>query len=882
MKELSSGEIRQMFLDFFKEKGHTIVPSASLVPHDDPTLLWINSGVATMKKYFDGSVVPENPRMTSSQKSIRTNDIENVGRTARHQTLFEMLGNFSVGDYFKAEVIPWAFELLTSPEWFGWDKDRLYMTYYPEDTATKELWEKVGVAPDHLVPAEDNFWDIGQGPSGPDSEIFYDRGEKYDDLEPDDPENYPGGENERYLEVWNIVFSQFNHTAEGTYEPLPRKNIDTGMGLERVVSVFQDAPTNFETDLFMPIIKATEKLSEQKQYNANAKDDIAFKVVADHIRAITFAISDGALPSNEGRGYVIRRLLRRATINGHQLGIDGAFLYKLVPIVGEIMKSHYPKVLEQSAYIQKIVKSEEDRFNATLNDGITLLNDVIAETKAAGKTQISGKSAFKLYDTYGFPLELTEEYAGDRGLEVDQVEFDTEMEAQRNRARNARGSKGSMKVQRDLLIEIKTPSEYVGYDQLTVPAAKLEDIIVDEKLVDSTTQEAEIAELIFDKTPFYAEMGGQVADQGDIVAENGTVVAKVTDVQHAPNGQNLHTVTVLGELKKGAQYQLVVDRKFHAGVEKNHTATHLLDQSLRNILGGHTEQAGSLVKPDYLRFDFTHFGSVTNEDLAKVEKLVNDQIFAALPVETVVTDKESGKKMGAIALFDDKYGDQVRVVKAGDFSVEFCGGDHVKNTSQLGLFKIISESGVGAGIRRIEAVTSRPAFEYLTNEENLLNQVTKAVKAPNSNAAPEKVKEMQAQIKTLENKQAALEAKLANQAAGAIFDNPETINGYSVITGQLKNTNMNQLRELADTWRNKGYSNVLVLGTDLDGKANLLVAVDDETIKAGIKAGDLIKEISSNIQGGGGGRPNLAQAGGKNPAGIDAALNAAKQWLAEK
>lgn len=882
MKQLSSGEIRQMFLDFFKEKGHTIVPSASLVPHDDPTLLWINSGVATMKKYFDGSVVPDNPRMTSSQKSIRTNDIENVGRTARHQTLFEMLGNFSVGDYFKAEVIPWALELLTSPDWFGWDKDKLYMTYYPEDTATKELWEKAGVAPDHLIPVEDNFWDIGQGPSGPDSEIFYDRGEKYDNLAPDDPENYPGGENERYLEVWNIVFSQFNHTAEGTYEPLPRKNIDTGMGLERVVSVFQDAPTNFETDLFMPLIEKTQSFSDNKKYGANADDDVAFKVIADHIRAITFAIGDGALPSNEGRGYVIRRLLRRATVNGHQLGIDGAFLYKLVPVVGEIMKSHYPKVLEQSDYIQKIVKSEEDRFNATLNDGIALLNEVIAETKEAGKTEISGKAAFKLYDTYGFPLELTEEYASDRGLKVDAEAFDAEMEAQRNRARNARSKKGSMKVQRDLLIEIKTPSEYVGYTDLMVDDAELKDIIFDEKLVNAVDKSNDEAELIFDKTPFYAEMGGQVADAGNIYNENGDLVATVEDVQHAPNGQNLHTVKVLGELKQGGHYKLVVDRKFHAGVERNHTATHLLDQALRNVLGGHTEQAGSLVKPGYLRFDFTHFGSVTAEDLKKVEDLVNEKIFEALPVETVVTDKETGKKMGAIALFDDKYGDQVRVVKAGDFSVEFCGGDHVKNTSQLGLFKITSETGVGAGIRRIEAVTSKPAFDYLNDEERLLNKVTQTIKAANNAAAPARVKEMLKQIKDLESKQESLETKLANQEASDMFTNPETINGVSIITGQLKNGNMNQLRELADTWRDKKYSNILVLGTGVDGKANLLVAVDEENVKAGIKAGDIVKAISSNIQGGGGGRPNLAQAGGKNPAGIDDALQAAKAWLNNK
>ncbi|MDN6450741.1 MAG: alanine--tRNA ligase, partial [Lactiplantibacillus plantarum] len=436
MKKLSSSEIRQMYLDFFHEKGHTIVPSASLVPVDDPTLLWINSGVATMKKYFDGSVVPDNPRMTSSQKSIRTNDIENVGRTARHHTLFEMLGNFSVGDYFKKEAISWAWELLTSPKWFGWDPDKLYMTVYPKDTDAAKFWEATGVKPDHIIKVEDNFWDIGQGPSGPDSEIFYDRGEAFNNLADDDPENYPGGENERYLEVWNIVFSQFNHTPEGTYEPLPRKNIDTGMGLERVVSVFQNAKTNFETDLFLPIIHKTEELSDGKHYGDNAQDDVSFKVIADHARAITFAISDGALPSNEGRGYVIRRLIRRAILHGQKLGLKEAFLDQLVPIVGKIMASHYPDVLKNSAYIEKIVASEESRFNETLNDGLNLLNNLIAETKQAGHDTLAGKDAFKLYDTYGFPFELTKEYAGDEDLDVDEAGFEVEMKAQRDRARN--------------------------------------------------------------------------------------------------------------------------------------------------------------------------------------------------------------------------------------------------------------------------------------------------------------------------------------------------------------------------------------------------------------------------------------------------------------
>ncbi|ALJ32033.1 alanine--tRNA ligase [Apilactobacillus kunkeei] len=877
MKKLDSSQIRAMYLEFFKQHGHTIEPSASLVPKDDPSLLWINSGVATMKKYFDGSVVPKNHRLTSSQKSIRTNDIENVGKTARHHTLFEMLGNFSVGDYFKKEAITWAFELLTSPEWFGWDKEKLYMTVYPEDTDAKKFWQEAGVAPDHLIDMDDNFWDIGQGPSGPDTEIFYDRGEKYDNLAPDDPENYPGGENERYLEVWNIVFSQFNHKPDDTYEPLPRKNIDTGMGLERVVSIFEDAPTNFETDLFMPIIEKTQSLSDGKKYGENAQDDIDFKIIADHARAITFAIGDGALPSNVGRGYVIRRLIRRAIVSGHRLGIKDDFLYQLVPVVGEIMKSYYPEVLEQKDYLEKVIHSEEKRFNETLSDGLQLLGELMDNLKKTNQKTVEGKDAFKLYDTYGFPLEMTKEYLEDAGFSVDETGFKAEMQKQKERARNARGNDKSMGVQRDLLIDIKTQSEYVGYSQLEVDDAKLLDIIVDEKLVDQTG--AGEAEVIFDKTPFYAEMGGQVADQGTIVDEDGNLCAKVTDVQHAPNGQNLHTVEVITSLSKDHQYKLSVDRKFHALVEHNHTATHLLDQSLRNVLGDHTQQAGSLVEPNYLRFDFTHFGSVTKEDLQKVEDLVNEEIFKAEPVTTVETDQETGKKMGAIALFDSKYGDKVRVVSAGDYSVEFCGGNHVSNTSEIGLFKIVSESGVGAGVRRIEAVTSKAAFDYLNNEEALLKQVADQVKTIQVKEVPNKVAQLQEQIKDLQQKQDKLESKIASQQANSVFDDVKEVNGNKIITGVLNVSGMDQLRQLADTWRSKNLSDVLVLGTQSGEKANLIVAVSDEKVKDGMKAGDIIKSISKEINGGGGGRPNMAQAGGSKPEGLPKAMEAAVAWL---
>ncbi|GKT03481.1 alanine--tRNA ligase [Furfurilactobacillus entadae] len=881
MKELSSSQVRQMYLDFFEQHGHKIMPSASLVPVEDPTLLWINSGVATMKKYFDGSVVPDNPRMTSSQKSIRTNDIENVGRTARHHTLFEMLGNFSVGDYFKTEAVHWAWELLTGADWFAFDPDKLYITVYPKDTDAKAEWLDAGVKADHILEAEDNFWDIGQGPSGPDSEIFYDRGQEMNNVAEDDPENFPGGENERYLEVWNIVFSQFNHTPEGTYEPLPHKNIDTGMGLERVVSVFQHARTNFETDLFLPIIKKTEELSADKHYGDNAADDVSFKIIADHARAVTFAIGDTALPSNEGRGYVIRRLIRRAILNGKKLGINEAFLYKLVPVVGEIMKSHYPAVLEQADYIAGVIHSEEDRFNVTLDTGLSLLNDTIAATKAAGNAELSGADAFKLFDTYGFPVELTTEYAGDEGLAVDQEGFKAEMEKQRARARGARSSAKSMGVQRALLTDIKSDSEYVGYTTLTVPAAKLLDIIVNETLVDVAKEGDETAEVIFDQTPFYAEMGGQIADMGQIIDADGKVVASVTDVQHAPNGQNLHTVKLTGMLKKNATYKLVVDAGRHSKIEKNHTATHLLDQSLRNVLGGHTAQAGSLVEPNYLRFDFNHFGQVTEDDLKKVEQMVNDQIFAEIPVKTVETDLESAKKMGAIAMFSEKYGKTVRVVSIGEFNTEFCGGDHVTNTNEIGLFKIVSETGVGAGVRRIEAVTAGDAFAYLNNEEALLNETAAMVKAPQVKEVPRKVAGLQADVKQLEAEQRALQAKMAAQQAGDVFTNVDEINGVKVIAQTVNVAGMGQLRQLADDWKQKLPSDVLVLGTAVDDKASLLVAMAPDQVKAGRRAGDLIKAIAPAINGGGGGRPDMAQAGGKNPAGLDDAMAQAKAWLAK-
>ncbi|WP_179395984.1 alanine--tRNA ligase [Lacticaseibacillus absianus] len=877
MKELTSAQIRQMFLDFFKEKGHDVEPSASLVPVDDPTLLWINSGVATLKKYFDGTVVPKNPRITNAQKSIRTNDIENVGKTARHLTFFEMLGNFSVGDYFKESAIPWAWEFLTSPKWLALDPAKLYVTVYPKDTEAKRIWhDVVGLGDDKVFEVEDNFWDIGEGPSGPDSEIFYDRGQEFNNVAEDDPENYPGGENERYLEIWNIVFSEFNHLPDGRFVEQPHKNIDTGMGLERLVSVIQNTKTNFETDLFMPIIRKTEALSDGRKYGADAKDDVSFKIIADHARTVTFAIGDGALPSNEGRGYVLRRLIRRAVVNAKKLGIDQAFLYQLVPVVGEIMASYYPEILKNQDFIQKVIRSEEDRFRETLDAGFSLLDQTIADLKASGSTEIPGDTAFKLFDTFGFPVEMTAEIAADEGFTTDMAGFQVNMDAQRARARAARGDAQSMGSQDKVLMDIKDASAFTGWTDLT-DDAKLLDIVVDDTLVDRIA--AGTARLIFDRTPFYAEMGGQVADHGVITDANGVVVAKVTDVQHAPNGQNLHTVDVEGTLVVGETYTLAIDQERRKKVSMNHTATHLLDQALREVLGEHTHQAGSLVEPDYLRFDFTSFGPVTPAQLREVEQIVNTQIWRQLPITWEEMPIEEAKKQGAIAVFGDKYGDVVRIVSIGDYNREFDGGTHPVNTAALGLFKITSETGIGAGTRRVEAVTSKEAYEFLTQQQDLLAATAASLKLDQPNAVPHKVQGLQADLRTSQKLVEGLQAKLAAQEAAGIFDHAAPAGDFTLIAKAVNVAGMNELRQLGDQWREKDASDVLVLATANDGKVSLLVGASPAAIAKGVKAGDLIKTIAPAIGGGGGGRPDMAQAGGKKPDGIDAALKLAQTTL---
>ncbi|MBG9448556.1 alanine--tRNA ligase [Cytobacillus firmus] len=874
MKQLSGAEIRRMFLDFFKEKGHAVEPSASLVPHEDPSLLWINSGVATLKKYFDGRVIPENPRITNAQKSIRTNDIENVGKTARHHTFFEMLGNFSIGDYFKEEAIVWAWEFLTDKKWIGFAEEKLSVTIHPEDDEAFNIWrEKVGVPEERIIRLEGNFWDIGEGPSGPNTEIFYDRGTEYGN-DTEDPELYPGGENDRYLEVWNLVFSEFNHNPDGTYTPLPKKNIDTGMGLERMASVVQNVPTNFDTDLFMPIIRGTEEISGRK-YGATKETDVAFKVIADHIRTVAFAVGDGALPSNEGRGYVLRRLLRRAVRYAKQININEPFMYELVPVVGEIMHDFYPEVKEKTEFIQKVIKNEEERFHETLHEGLAILSSVIKKEKEKGSDTIQGEDVFRLYDTYGFPVELTEEYAEEEGMKVDHAGFEKEMEGQRERARSARQDVDSMQVQGGVLGELKTESKFVGYDKLQTEAI-IAAIVKDGQLIEEAHAGDEI-QLILNETPFYAESGGQIADQGTLEAEG--LMVSIKDVQKAPNGQNLHRAIVeKGTLKAEASVLAAVNEQIRSKVIKNHTATHLLHQALKDVLGGHVNQAGSLVGPDRLRFDFSHFGQITSEELEKIEAIVNEQIWQSLEVEINYKDIEEAKAMGAMALFGEKYGKIVRVVQIGDYSLELCGGCHVPNTASIGLFKIQSESGIGAGTRRIEAVTGESAYKLMNDQITVLKEASGKLKT-NPKDLSARIDVLLGEMKQLQRENESLAAKLGNIEAGSLVSKAKEVNGITVLAEKVQASDMNNLRNMADDLKQKLGSAVVVLGSVNEGKVNIIAGVTDDLIKKGFHAGKAVKEVAAKCGGGGGGRPDMAQAGGKDPEKLESALQFVEEWV---
>ncbi|MFB0844377.1 alanine--tRNA ligase [Paenibacillus oleatilyticus] len=873
---MKASEIRAKWLKFFESKGHAIEPSAPLVPHNDPSLLWINAGMAPLKPYFDGRVVPENPRIANSQKCIRTNDIENVGKTRRHHTFFEMLGNFSIGDYFKEEAITWAWEFLTSPEWIGFDPNRLSVTVYPEDTEAFELWnKKIGLPEERIYKLQDNFWDIGEGPCGPCTEIFYDRGDKYGDLS--DPECWPGGENERFLEVWNLVFSQFNHNKDGSYTPLPNKNIDTGAGLERFASILQDVDSNFDTDLFQPIIQKTAQLAGVT-YKQNEEFDVALKVIADHIRTVAFSVGDGVLPSNEGRGYVIRRLLRRAVRYGKVLGMDKPFLYTLTPIVGDVMGVYYPEVVEKREFIEKIIRIEEERFHETLSDGLAILAEMVDKARNEGSTVISGPDAFKLYDTYGFPFDLTEDFAAEKGMTVDRAGFDQAMQEQRHRAREARKETDSMKVQGGPLADFTVKSEFVGYTDL-VTAAKVIAVVHENQFVDLVGT-GETCQVILDHTPFYAESGGQVSDHGYMTA--GDTVLKVEDVGKAPHGQHVHTVVVeAGVLRKGDTVQATVTQDVREDIIKNHTATHLLHKALKEVLGEHVNQAGSLVAPERLRFDFSHFGSISAEELQDIEQRVNEQIWKSIEVEISLKPIAEAKAMGAMALFGEKYGEVVRVVQVGGYSLELCGGCHVRNTSQIGLFKIVSESGIGSGVRRIEATTGRNAYQYLDGQLQLLHDAASLLKS-NIGDVPKRIDGLFAQLKEVSRENESLKAKLSGIEAGSLTDQAKTVDGVTVLAAQVSAGDMESLRNIVDQMKTKLGSAVIVLGAAAEDKVNLVAAVTPDLVSKGYHAGKLIKEVASRCGGSGGGRPDMAQAGGKDASKLQEALQSVEQLVAAK
>ena len=874
MKKLSSSEIRNLFLEYFKQNGHSVEPSAPLVPIDDASLLWINSGVATLKKYFDGRIVPDNPRIVNAQKSIRTNDIENVGITARHHTFFEMLGNFSIGDYFKEEAIIRAWEFLTDNKWIGFDPELLSVTVHPEDEEAYGIWrDKIKIPEERIIRLEGNFWDIGEGPSGPNSEIFFDRGPKYGD-DFSDPELYPGGENERYLEIWNLVFSEFNHNSDDTYTPLPSKNIDTGLGLERMASIIQDVPTNYDTDLFMPIINTVEGVSGEK-YGVDPDKDIAFKVIADHIRTVSFAIGDGALPSNEGRGYVLRRLLRRAVRFAMKLGINRPFMSGLVPITGEIMKDFYPEVKDKQDFIMKVIKNEEERFHETLTDGMAILNSLIGKAKLSNPPIVNGADAFQLYDTYGFPFELTEEFAEEAGIKVDLDGFTKEMQSQRDRARAARQDTDSMQVQSGVLGDIHVSSEFIGYDELACEATVV--ALLQAGTPIERAAEGDKVQFMLDRTPFYAESGGQVADKGTI--SNEMFVADVTDVKQAPNGQNLHTATVRsGELIKNAVITAEIDVDARKLIVKNHTATHLLHKALKEVLGEHVTQAGSYVGPDRLRFDFSHFGQVTNEELQQIESIVNGKIWADIAVTIEEQPIEEAKKLGAMALFGEKYGDVVRVVSVDDYSLELCGGCHADSTGTIGLFRLVSESGIGAGTRRIEALTGQGAYHSFKNDEKVLHLAADLVKS-NPRDLVQKIESVLTDAKELSRENESLSSKLANSQLVDVMETAKQIDDVTVVAARVEVKDNNGLRQMMDEMKQKLSKGIIVLGAATNGKVMLVAGVTDDLKAGNYHAGKLVNHVASQCDGRGGGRPDMAMAGAKDASKLDDALQSVYDYV---
>ncbi|MFR2189232.1 MAG: alanine--tRNA ligase [Blautia sp.] len=878
MKKYGVNELRRMFLEFFESKGHLAMKSFSLVPHNDKSLLLINSGMAPLKPYFTGAEIPPRRRVTTCQKCIRTGDIENVGKTARHGTFFEMLGNFSFGDYFKHEAIAWSWEFLTQV--VGLDPDRLYPSIYQDDDEAFEIWNKeIGIAPERIFRfgKEDNFWEHGAGPCGPCSEIYYDRGEKYGCGKPGCT---VGCDCDRYMEVWNNVFSQFNNDGEGHYTDLIQKNIDTGMGLERLAVVVQDVDSIFDVDTIQSLRNKVCELAGVT-YQTDEKKDVSIRLITDHIRSATFMISDGIMPTNEGRGYVLRRLIRRAARHGRLLGIDKQFLAELSAAVIEGSKDGYPELEEKKSFIFKVLSQEEEKFNKTIDQGLNILSGMENSMKEEGKTTLDGKDAFTLYDTYGFPLDLTKEILEEKGYGVDEDGFRAAMEEQRTKARNARQTTNYMGADATVYDEIdpKVTSTFAGYDHLE-HNSKISVLTTDTEVTEAIS-DGEHGTIFVDETPFYATMGGQTGDIG-VIRIGDSAEFTVEDTIKLLGGKVGHVGRVTkGMFKTGDEVTLSVDAAARANTSKNHSATHLLQKALKTVLGSHVEQKGSLVTPDRLRFDFAHFQPMTREEIEKVEALVNKEIQANLPVVTEVMDVESAKKTGAMALFGEKYGENVRVVSMGDFSKELCGGTHVANTGMISVFKIVSEAGIAAGVRRIEALTGDGVFAYYQELEDRLNRASALLKTTPAELE-NKISHLQSEMKALHSENEALKSKLAKDALGDVMDQVQEIKGVKLLAAKLADVDMNGLRDLGDQLKEKLGEGVVVLASGKDGKVSLLAMATDGAMKQGAHAGNLIKGMAAIVGGGGGGRPNMAQAGGKKPEMIDEAIKAAAELLGEQ
>ncbi len=877
-------ELREMFLHFFETKGHLRLPSFSLIPQNDASLLLINSGMAPMKPFFTGEQEPPRHRVTTCQKCIRTGDIENIGHTARHGTYFEMLGNFSFGDYFKKDAIHWAWEFLTSPEWVGLDPDRLYPSVFegnettPADDEAFRIWnEEIGIPADRIFKfgKEDNFWEHGSGPCGPCSEIYYDRGEQYGCGKPGCT---VGCDCDRYMEVWNIVFSQFDNDGQNHYTELKQKNIDTGMGLERLAVVCQDVDSLFDVDTVMNI---TNKVTEitGASYGQSREKDVSLRVITDHIRSASFMICDGVLPSNEGRGYVLRRLLRRAARHGKLLGVDRPFLYEVVDTVVHENEGHYPELRERQAYITKVIRTEEENFAKTIDGGMRIFTELLNEHKEKGETVFSGADAFKLYDTYGFPIDLTVEMVEDEGMTLDRKAFDREMQEQKTRAREARKALGDLGWAGVEFGKDIPSTEFVGYDHDSIDDAKIVALVVEGEQAEAMMSGVE-GIVVLDKTPFYAEMGGQIGDTG--VIRCGEAVFEVTDVQKNKGGKFMHTGKVVsGSFQLGGTVTASIDAERRMAIRRGHTATHLLDAALKAVLGDHVHQAGSLVEPDRLRFDFTHFESITPEQLLAVDTFVNDAILRGIPVVTEVLPIEEAKKKGAIAMFGEKYGDVVRVVEMGDVSMEFCGGTHLDNTAKVGLFRIKSEGSVASGVRRIEAITGRQTLEELRSGQEKLLRAAQLLKTT-SNELESRIGGMLSEMKEIRSQLEKFKEQASLGEARSFLTSAKEVKGLKLVTAQRDGMDANALRKLGDFLRDKEPKIVGVLASVNDGKVTLLAVCGKEAVASGIKAGDIIKAIAPICGGKGGGKPDSAMGGGTEVSKVDDALAAVDDLILSK